>query len=51
MSIGYLPGYEQHAMQNIERRPLQFALIVPPPAEYKSLHLSGQLAKNPHITH
>ena len=32
---GYLPGYEQHAMQNLERRPLQFALIVPPPAEYK----------------
>ena len=32
---GYLPGYEQHAMENLERRPLQFALIVPPPAEYK----------------
>jgi hypothetical protein len=31
----YLPGYEQHAMQNLERRLLQFALIVPPPAEYK----------------
>jgi quercetin dioxygenase-like cupin family protein len=30
-----LPGYEQHAIQNLERRPLQFALIVPPPAEYK----------------
>jgi hypothetical protein len=33
---GHLPGYEQqHAMQNLERGPLQFALIVPPPAEYK----------------
>jgi quercetin dioxygenase-like cupin family protein len=32
---GYLPGYEQHTMQNLERRSLQFALIVPPPAEYK----------------
>jgi hypothetical protein len=31
----YLPGYEQHAVQNLGRRPFQFALIVPPPAEYK----------------
>jgi len=31
----FLPGYEQHAMQNLEHRPLQFVLIVPPPAEYK----------------
>jgi hypothetical protein len=32
---GYLPGYEQHAMQNLERRSLLFVLIVPPSAEYK----------------
>ena len=32
---GYLPGYEQHTMQNLERGALRFALIVPPPAEYK----------------
>jgi hypothetical protein len=31
---GYLPGYEEHRVQNLGRRPLQFALIVPPPAEY-----------------
>jgi hypothetical protein len=30
----YLPGYEEHGVQNLERRVLQFALIVPPPAEY-----------------
>jgi hypothetical protein len=31
----YLPGYEEHGVQNLERRASQFALIVPPPAEYK----------------
>jgi hypothetical protein len=28
------PGYEEHGLQNLERKPSQFALIVPPPAEY-----------------
>jgi len=31
--VSYLPGYEQHAVQNLERRPLRLALIVQPPAE------------------
>lgn len=30
----YLPGYEEHGVQNLERKASQFALIVPPPAEY-----------------
>jgi quercetin dioxygenase-like cupin family protein len=30
----YLPGYEEHGVRNLERRTLQFVLIVPPPAEY-----------------
>jgi|SRR5450755_1121793 len=30
----HLPGYEEHGVQNLERRALHFALIVPPPAEY-----------------
>jgi hypothetical protein len=30
----YLPGYEEHGLRNLERKPSQFVLIVPPPAEY-----------------
>jgi len=30
----YNVGYEPFAIQNLERRPLHFVLIVPPPAEY-----------------
>ena len=30
----YLPGYEEHRLQNLGRKPSQFVLIVPPPAEY-----------------
>jgi hypothetical protein len=30
----FLPGYEEHRVQNLERRVSQFALIVPPPAKY-----------------
>jgi len=30
----YLPGYEEHGLRNLERKPFQFVLIVPPPAEY-----------------
>jgi hypothetical protein len=30
----FLPGYEEHGLRNLERKPSQFALIVPPPAEY-----------------
>ena len=32
--VSYHVGNEPFAIQNLERRPLQFALIVPPPAEY-----------------
>jgi hypothetical protein len=31
----YLPGYEEHGVQNLERRASEFVLIVPPPGEYK----------------
>jgi len=30
----YLPGYEEHKLRNLERKPFEFVLIVPPPAEY-----------------
>jgi hypothetical protein len=30
----YLPGYEEHRVQNLERRASQSVLIVPPPAEH-----------------
>lgn len=30
----YLPGYEEHRVRNLEPKPFQFVLIVPPPAEY-----------------
>jgi mannose-6-phosphate isomerase-like protein (cupin superfamily) len=29
----YVPGYEEHKLQNLERRPLRLVLIVPPPAQ------------------
>jgi hypothetical protein len=30
----YLPGYEEHRVRNLEPKPFQFVLVVPPPAEY-----------------
>jgi mannose-6-phosphate isomerase-like protein (cupin superfamily) len=32
-SSQYVPGYEEHKVQNLERRPLRLALILPPPTQ------------------
>ena len=31
----YMPGYEEHKLRSLERRPMLLALIVPPPAKYE----------------
>jgi quercetin dioxygenase-like cupin family protein len=34
-SSQYMPGYEEHRLRNLERRPMRLVLIVPPPAKYE----------------